>query len=284
MTCKHCDDTKIDVFGAPCVCTTTKKRHHKPANLASDAQIKFLTSLITERDPKNPTIEAINAILSNAETPLSKKAASKWIDQVRLAPKKPVVPGAAPVAEIRKNMHPGKCHTCDAWIEATEGRIDKVDGKWVVFHIGTCPDPATLPKVEPITEPGMFRNPDTGDILRVKWNMAKTRLYGQRIVVREFDDHRPAEVDFVYDAKGFAALRPEHKLSFSEAAAFGASFSACVNCGKHLEDDRSVVAGYGPTCAHNHGWPMPTAKQAEQVIAGTAKWDGTFQPIERTAP
>jgi len=39
------------------------------------------------------------------------------------------------------------------------------------------------------------------------------------------------------------------------AAAWGHLTNTCTFCGRPLEDERSVAAGYGETCANNHGLP-----------------------------
>ena len=44
-------------------------------------------------------------------------------------------------------------------------------------------------------------------------------------------------------------------MDADQAAQFGALYGVCCNCGRELSDERSIHAGYGPTCAANNGWP-----------------------------
>jgi hypothetical protein len=57
-----------------------------------------------------------------------------------------------------------------------------------------------------------------------------------------------------------------HQMTQDEAAAFGRQYSFCCNCAKYLDDDRSVAAGYGPTCAANLGWWYPSYAEAASIL------------------
>jgi hypothetical protein len=57
-----------------------------------------------------------------------------------------------------------------------------------------------------------------------------------------------------------------HLMTQDEAAAFGRQYSFCCNCAKYLDDDRSLAAGYGPTCAANNGWYYPTHTEAAAIL------------------
>lgn len=57
-----------------------------------------------------------------------------------------------------------------------------------------------------------------------------------------------------------------HLMTQDEATAFGRLHSFCCNCAKDLDDDRSVAAGYGPTCADNNGWHYPSYEQAAAIL------------------
>lgn len=46
---------------------------------------------------------------------------------------------------VRANKYGGKCGSCGGYVEAEAGRVDQVDGKWVVSH-NVCPEvPAEAP-------------------------------------------------------------------------------------------------------------------------------------------
>jgi hypothetical protein len=57
-----------------------------------------------------------------------------------------------------------------------------------------------------------------------------------------------------------------HLMTQDEAAAFGRQYSFCCNCARYLDDDRSVAAGYGPTCADNLGWWYPSYAEAAAIL------------------
>lgn len=71
---------------------------------------------------------------------------------------------------------------------------------------------------------------------------------------------------FVYRSGMMSRLTPDMRLNADEARAFGRQHSMCCACGQHLEDDRSIAAGYGPYCADKHGWPYPTQDEAAEVL------------------
>ncbi len=50
-------------------------------------------------------------------------------------------------------------------------------------------------------------------------------------------------------------LRKEDLVSAEEAAKFGQLYGTCCFCWRELTDERSIEAGYGPTCAENRGLP-----------------------------
>ena len=76
-----------------------------------------------------------------------------------------------------------------------------------------------------------------------------------------------------------AWLRRSDKLTWAEARDFGAAFGACVACGRTLSDARSLVQGYGATCAKKYLWPTVTAKQAEAIIEGDLTWDDVIATL-----
>ena len=55
-------------------------------------------------------------------------------------------------------------------------------------------------------------------------------------------------------------------LTQDEASAFGRLHSFCCACGRDLDDDRSLAAGYGPVCARNLGWWYPTMAEAREIL------------------
>lgn len=45
------------------------------------------------------------------------------------------------------------------------------------------------------------------------------------------------------------------RITAEQAAKFGHLYGSCVFCSRTLTDERSITAGYGQTCAENHGLP-----------------------------
>lgn len=54
-------------------------------------------------------------------------------------------------------------------------------------------------------------------------------------------------------------LRKEDRVSDEDAAKFGQLYGTCTFCWRELTDERSIAAGYGPTCAENRGLPWGEA-------------------------
>lgn len=69
---------------------------------------------------------------------------------------------------------------------------------------------------------------------------------------------------------GLVAEGKAHKLSQEEASQYGRQYGFCVNCARLLNDDRSIAAGYGETCADNHGWHYPSKEEAAFILSQSA--------------
>lgn len=113
----------------------------------------------------------------------------------------------------------------------------------------------SLPKVQaPKTElakltPGAYRTPD-GTLYRVYPARQHEGLLAKRIVIGEgWEPGDPDRVGFEYAGRADRFVKPEHRLTLEEAAAFGQQYGVCCECGKLLTDPDSVAAGIGPVCA-----------------------------------
>lgn len=62
------------------------------------------------------------------------------------------------------------------------------------------------------------------------------------------DELSSYSVSFSYAPGVVAKLRPEHKLSYEQAKAFGALYGTCCRCAKTLTDELSIHLGIGPVC------------------------------------
>lgn len=117
-----------------------------------------------------------------------------------------------------------------------------------------------------ITEDGIYRNPETGEIFKVQWNRGDgdgRRLYAKRMTawseggfeLKTFALGEGAEAVklertcFVYVAGARDKLRPEWKLTLEDAKAFGALYGTCVRCGRTLTLEESIERAMGSTCA-----------------------------------
>lgn len=111
---------------------------------------------------------------------------------------------------------------------------------------------------------GMHKRAD-GTVVKVYTTQAGN-LVGKVLVEHVGFDGTTYEFDY----RGKAALKglsAETLMPMDEARKFGRLTSQCVNCLKQLKDERSLAAGYGATCADNHGWWYPNMAQAMEIIA-----------------
>ncbi len=92
-------------------------------------------------------------------------------------------------------------------------------------------------------------------IYKVQANLAGTRKYAKVLLVGEIADGEFKGSWDYESAKGaIYHLRPEMKLSESEAAAFGKLYGICCICSARLTNEKSIERGIGPICAGRQGW------------------------------
>ena len=250
-------------FVAPDVSAIVAK--HGRVKYATAAQTTLLTRLIAERDPLLPRVA--QAALLAATGTLTAAMASTEIEAMLAIPA---------VKATRTNKYDGVCRTCHGQVPAEKGTIVKLDGRWVTYHRdGECLSTAeqAAQEADKVTEPGLYKYvTDTTSIYRVREARSSKRLYAEKVIVIT-DEDGDTTVDFAYNAKAMAWLRCSDRLTWAEAREFGAAYGACITCGRTLKDARSLVQGYGATCAGNFGWPTVTKKQAEAIIAGDITWE-----------
>lgn len=227
--------------------------------LATPAQVDFIRTLIAEREP---THHAVMGALAAIASPVTAKWASEIITVLKAVPA---------TKSVRVNRFAGTCRDCETPVDAEKGRIEKsAGGKWITYHLaGECPDGTAKADLlaDQVTEPGVYSH--DGAFYRVKpGRYDKTTLWSERIDVVD------GEMTFVRSGRP-TFLRASEKITLAEARAFGVGVGSCVFCGLTLygEDGRSLVAGYGPTCAANHGLPYPNTAEMVAITAGTATWD-----------
>ena len=148
-----------------------------------------------------------------------------------------------------------------------KGRIEKINGRWATFHLdgecvtakvrrlrstwsSACTCTTTAPSAR-CTPPATSAWPSRCWCPSPRARSTRT---ARRSCVARSSTSRAASASCVT----LLAAGTAHVLTEAEAGAFGRQFSFCVNCGLYLDDDRSLAAGYGPTCAENNHWFYPT--------------------------
>ena len=87
--------------------------------------------------------------------------------------------------------------------------------------------------------PGMYRNPETGAIYRVKMNQAGTNMYAYVL--------RGSSWEYI---GGLARndVREAFRMTLEECDAYSVHIGHCCLCGRGLTNIKSVGLGMGPVC------------------------------------
>lgn len=121
-----------------------------------------------------------------------------------------------------------------------------------------------------VTQDGMYRNPQTGEIFKVQWNRGSgdgRRLYAKQLIMHVDGGRwtriplegflpKPEEThaEFRYAPGAMRVIRPEWRMSMEEAKAFGALYGTCLRCGRDLTLEASIERAMGSTCAKKANW------------------------------
>lgn len=155
-----------------------------------------------------------------------------------------------PIRTVRANSYGGKCGLCNVWVAPGEGRIEKVAGRWVTYHLNECPPAPPKAEMVALTD-GMYRLPN-GDVYKVQVaHHGSGNLYAKKLHIREDYDielHGKRKGTFEYERGAMKKLRPEYKMTLEEAKAFGTLYGMCCVCGAILTDEYSIANGIGPIC------------------------------------
>lgn len=175
---------------------------------------------------------------------------------------------AAPA--VRPNRYGAKCVDCSAYVPEGEGRLDKVEGKWVVRHIAPCPAPEVSRVEASVTiEPGSETLYDGIYTVEAPGAHRTFRLRTQRedadfmpgaqlIAFLSGADNDSDYTNFgsIKDGKlkawrrftgNIALVRDAETLLADPAGAL--SSASCFRCGRTLTVPASVHNGLGPECA-----------------------------------
>lgn len=125
--------------------------------------------------------------------------------------------------------------------------------------------PDTCSMAKPVTEDGVYRNPQTGQIFKVYHTVhGRNVQVAKELVVFEESDWYTKRVrnkdvtvkaEFVY--RGIAPLRvltASMQMTLAEAKAYGALYGVCVRCGLTLTKEVSIERAMGDVCAGKANW------------------------------
>lgn len=167
------------------------------------------------------------------------------------------------------NRYAGHCSRCRRPVPAGEGICVKASGGgYDVFCVEPC-EPTSEPYEKPaprstLVAEGMYVRGD-GEVFRVQ-RSGYGRCYAKHVAI-DASDPDYVRVHFDYEPGAIYSLTDEMKMTEVEAKAFGARYGFCCVCCIELTDNRSVLAGYGKTCAKNNGWWYPTIREAKALMA-----------------
>lgn len=226
------------------------------ANVASDAQIRFIRNLLEQKSRdglKANHLRTITAIESDQV--VGKAAASSLITALKDQPAAQGIIAQGPAASpaqiaLIERMAQEQDRTVPASLtksQASDLITEMMANRDRDHRTGK---PATAPVQPKVTE-GMYRTPE-GEIYKVQVAVhGSGKLYAKRLM--ELDEPREMKKgvrthDFEYVAGGLQKLTSEMKMTREEAQAWGRLYGTCCRCGMTLTDEQSIAAGIGPIC------------------------------------
>jgi hypothetical protein len=236
-------------------------------NTPSAKQLDFLAKLWSTRQHPmvEMTVEDYTRQLQ-ADGRYTKQRVGKTIDTLLGYPQNP------DTATIRANRFAGSCVKCGVTVEAERGRLDKVDGSWLVSHLQCAvrSEPAA-----PITAEDGGVYIVEGTVYRVK-RTRRGRLVADRL---EVTDGRGS---WQYDGLAhMAELTEATKLTLATAMEFGLAHKVCARCGTVLDRPESQKLGVGPTCAKHLGLVHRYESQRPDLaeLALVTEFDATLEAV-----
>jgi hypothetical protein len=225
---------------------------------ASDAQIRFLVSLLKEREAFEPEAD-LAQVFQALQAALSSKAASKAIDIAKALPRPQVAPVAAAAASYRTNRYAGTCARCGGHVGAEEGRLE--GPPWKTYHLdGKCAE--VVVTVDPTLSPsaslhelvdGYYAIPSaTGnndlDFFYVSTNKGfyNSGDKGKRSIKRFLGGSQKLPLNKNLWAGIVERITAAGPFEAQQLA--GRTIGICSRCGRDLTDEESRAFGMGPTC------------------------------------
>lgn len=193
-------------------------------------QAAFINRLLDEREHDLPydRAEVINV-----------RHASRVIEHLLACPKKATGVPLRPATERQVAYLLSLAATRQGGADA----VSKVDLKAIDFDSASrlIESLKAAPEQKVVIEVGAYRH--DGTVYSVRSTVESHRLYavywtGTGWSVRDYNIVR--------------WIKPEERLSLSEAKQFGAMTGMCCHCGRTLTDPKSVYAGIGPICAQRY--------------------------------
>lgn len=235
------------------------KRNRRPMSDGQRSYIEALNRRIQDPSLMKTVIDALAGKMTWAE-------ASRLIDKLR----------QSVGAQIRPNSYAQGCRLCGVEVPAKEGSLIKDDrGRWLVEHVGECPEPPEAPSddaqiaaIRPSgldlskLPPGRYAIPGGDSRLKVridrptKGNWAGYTFvkdaaeYGQGQRYGRQDPHPEAR----YNGKIQAELEVILADPRAAIAEYGKITGTCGVCSRTLEDEESVRLGIGPVCRSKGEW------------------------------
>ena len=189
---------------------------------------------------------------------------------------------AQPVEEYtgRRNVYGARCSSCQAWVEAGQGRLENTGGMWKVSHIPPCPNKEAAPAPEATPTRTTFKVPD-GRYTVVFADGHKTIRVAHQ---DEFDSFMPGKAVLSFlsgsnndsdytsfahvDERGSVRIWKKHQgnerllqavkvlLGDPKAAsqAYARESGCCGVCNRTLTTPESLAAGIGPECTKRVAW------------------------------
>ena len=201
----------------------------------SPAQARFIQRLLDER---------IHEFQITDATLVNKKHASRIISELLACPKKPeaiTLASDKQIAFIAKLIadratadHTVARYLREANVDST-AKLDRDIARKLITHLTTLPE-----KPKPIlVEVGAYKR--DGIYYSVRKMRESDRLYALQ--------YDPENKSWIKNFKMVYELKPEERLTLSDASAFGIATGTCVHCARTLTLQKSVVAGMGKWCA-----------------------------------
>lgn len=224
--------------------------------VATDKQFNFLAALMGERAERNGIADVDAAVAALRQQRLTKKGAGQLIDTLLAQPKDApkVDPAAAPAEPaVRSNRYGGACGNCGKRVQAGEGRIERVNGRWVTFHLdGECPtdlqDKLNAAAADIAT--GYYAIPFIGEGSHTDLTFLGLRRKnnGDVFIVHVVGGHGETDdMSFEWSMKAIRALKTvDLKVA---RMLYGKELGHCGNCGRTLTNQESRAMGIGPECA-----------------------------------